>query len=617
MSEPVNPSSTTDTSASGGPQTAPASSTAGGPPPGLSAATVRKAVFWPAVIILCALVVAAIVAPDPLNAALSWLSTRVTNNLSWYYILIATAFVVFALIVACSRFGDLRLGADDEEPEYSTKSWFAMLFAAGMGIGLLYYGAGEPLSHFANPRPGMTGSDAALARDAMASAFLHWGFHPWCIYVVVGLAVAYASFRRRRPISLRWTLEPLFGDKITGGLGDLIDVVAIIGTLLGIATSLGFGVVQVSSGLTYLTGIHTSRGLLIGLVIAISTVAGISVVTGIGRGIQWLSTTNLILASILAIAILVLGNTTFLLSEFVSDLGAYLGNFIERSFTTLPFEGPAGTKWLTAWTTYYWGWWISWSPFVGIFIARISRGRTIREFIVGVVAIPVLVTTAWFAILGGNALYQVMFEGRKLFDKDGTVNVDTVLFQSLEGMPLARVLSGLAIIVVIIFFITSSDSGSFVMAMLSSGGHPDPSLPVRLTWAVLTGAVTAAMLSTAESSTALAALQALAILAALPFSVIMIGMCWSLVREMREDHARREKEQRLAIRALLVESVKAEIAADLTSGDMRDYLPAGPLPSGDRTGPLLREARRFFARPRAPKQPGHTPGGNAARRDDD
>lgn len=569
------------------------------------ATAVRRAVFWPSVVCLVVLVLAAIIVPDPLNDAISWLSNTITNNLSWYYVLIASSFVLFALFVAFSRFGDLKLGRDDEEPEYSTTSWFAMLFAAGMGIGLVFYGAGEPLSHFANPRPGFSGTPAETARDAMGSTFLHWGFHPWSIYVVVGLAVAYTSFRRNRPISLRWTLEPILGERVTGRVGDAVDAVALVGTLLGIATSLGFGVVQVGAGINYLTGFTVTKSLLVVLVIAISSIAAISVVSGIGRGIQWLSNTNLVLASFLAIAVLVLGNTTFLLSEFVSDIGAYFADFIERSFRTLPFQGPDGTQWLSSWTTYYWGWWISWSPFVGIFIARISRGRTVREFIIGVVAVPVLVTMAWFAILGGNALYQVLFKGAQLIGADGTINIDTVLFQSFHHMPAGAFLSGLAMVVVVIFFITSSDSGSFVMSMLSCGGNPDPAMRVRLTWAVLTGAVTAAMMSTAESSTALAALQALAILVALPFSIIMIGMCVSTSRAMRRDHLTLMRRQREAIRKILVESVAEQVNSTLTPSFSGPYPTDGQLPSGDRTKQVLNDARRFFLRrkPGKPVQP--------------
>lgn len=565
---------------------------------------VHGAVFWPSVILLTLLVIVALLVPTTLHRALSWLSAALTNNLSWYYVLITTGFVVFALGLAFSRLGDLKLGRDDEEPEYSLGSWFAMLFAAGMGIGLVFYGAAEPLSHFANPRPGMSGSPADLARDAMGSTFLHWGLHPWSIYVVVGLAVAYATFRRGRPMSLRWSLEPLFGSRVTGRLGDVIDGVAVVGTLLGIATSLGFGVVQVAAGLNFLTGLHATRFLLLVLVIVISTIAGISVVSGIGRGIQLLSSINLVLAVLLALAVLALGNTTFMLSEYISGLGTYLGDLIERSLRTLPFQGPSGTQWLSSWTTYYWGWWMSWSPFVGIFIARISRGRSVREFILGVVAVPVLVTTAWFAILGGNALYQVMFEDTTLFGPDGTVNTDTVLFQSFSHMPGGSLLSGLAMVIVVIFFITSSDSGSFVMSMLSTNGDPDPAVRVRLTWAVLTGAVTAAMMSTSESSTALAALQALAILVALPFSVIMIAMCWASIRAMRHEHETMERERRLAIQEILVQSVKD----DLQTSSFADATPIASLPTGDRTRQVLSDARRFFARTGHPSQRRPQPG---------
>ena len=564
---------------------------------------VARGVFYPAAAILLVLVIAAIAIPDSFQSVIATASSAVSLNLSWYYVLAATGFVGFIIFAAFSRFGDIKLGDDDDEPEYSLGSWFAMLFAAGMGIGLVFYGAGEPLSHFASPRPGNESESAAqLAREAMASTFLHWGFHAWSIYVVVGLAIAYSHFRRKRSISIRWTLEPALGkERVQGKFGDIIDVVAIVGTVLGVATSLGFGVYQVAAGIEYLTGFKSTNTVLVTLVIVISALAAISVATGLDNGIKFLSNMNLIMAAALALAVAALGPTVFILNEFVQDIGIYLSRFIELAFQTLPFEGVDGSTWLTSWTTNYWGWWISWSPFVGIFIARISRGRTIREFIVGVMAVPTLVTFLWFAIMGGNALFQELFTDTELIGEQG-VNINTVLFQSFEALPFGQILSGVAMLVVVIFFITSSDSGSFVMSMLSTSGDPNPALYVRLTWATLVGAVTAAILGTSTSDAGMAALQSLAILAALPFSMIMIGMCVSLLRSVRREHERLEKREQKLRRALLVEDVSASVVEELTVGTFpqsSDPRRRSPIPVAPEIADFI---RRHRARGRARKR---------------
>ena len=520
---------------------------------------VAKAVFYPAVGSLFLLVILALTLPNHFKQTVSWLSTAIATNMSWYYVLIATSFVVFSALVAFSEFGSIKLGKDDDEPEYSLGSWFAMLFAAGMGIGLVFYGAGEPLSHLADPRPGVSGDEAALARDAMSSTFLHWGLHPWSIYAVVGLAIAYAHFRKDRPISMRWTLEPLLGEKrVRGYLGDLIDIVAVVGTLLGIATSLGFGVSQLAAGIEYLSGYHVTKTVLVILVVVISSLAALSVATGLDGGIRFLSNSNLILATILALLVLILGPSVFIMNEFVQSIGVYLSNFVQMSFQTLPFRGMAGETWLTDWTTYYWGWWMSWSPFVGVFIARISRGRTIREFIAGVIAVPTLVTFFWFAIMGGNGFFQQAFGGVELIGPDG-VDINTVLFHSFAPLPGGSILSAIAMILVTIFFITSSDSGSYVMAMLSSHGDPNPKLYVRLTLAAMTGIVTAAMLGSSSAETGMAALQSLAILAAFPFSFVMIGMCLATWRSARREHRYYERRDRELRRRLIVDAVSAQV----------------------------------------------------------
>ena len=505
------------------------------------------AVFWPSVALILVFVLLAAAKPEGTNSVIANISSVVVKNAGWCYILAVAGFVVFALVVAVSRKGDTVLGPDDAEPEYSRGSWFAMLFAAGMGIGLVFWGAAEPLQHYNFPRPGSgvkaPGSTPSpdAARDAMNTTFLHWGLHAWAVYVVVGLAIAYAVYRKGMPVSMRWTLKPIFGDRIKGRVGDVIDIVAIVGTIFGIAMSLGFGVKQLAGGTEHLTGWKASNGMLVGFVVVIAGLAAISVATGLDAGIKFLSNFNLVIAAILMAAVAILGPTLFLADEFVADLGNFFDKIIDISLETLPFSGETGSKWLSDWTLNYWGWWISWSPFVGIFIARISRGRTVREFIIGVLLVPTLVTFIWFAIFGGNGLYQQMFGHKNFIGPDGTINADIALFQTFDNMPMTVWLSVLAMLVLVIFFVTSSDSGSYVMSMMATGGNPNPALRVRLTFAALSGAIAAVMLGVGNSEQGMKALQTMAILVALPFSIIMVLMCVSLWRELARERTLRKR----------------------------------------------------------------------------
>lgn len=525
--------------------------------------TVATRVFVPAAAVILAVVAITLLFPQQFSDFITEGNQVVIDSIGWYYVLIVTGFVFFALWLAFSRLGDVTLGKDGEEPQYGLGSWFAMLFAAGMGIGLVFYGAAEPLIHFAGPPPGVEGSDQAVAQAAMNRTFLHWGVHAWAIYVVVGLAVAYAVHRRGRPVSIRWALEPLIGRRLAQSwLGDLIDIAAIVGTVFGVATSLGLGVSQIGSGLEFLGWVSVSETLLVVLIVAITAAATISVVTGLDKGIKYLSNTNMVLAAVLVVAVLVLGPTLFLAREFVQNLGSYLQNFLGLSFTTLPFYGEDGTTWLGGWTTYYWGWWISWSPFVGIFIARISRGRTVREFVIGVLLVPTLVTFLWFSVLGGSALYREMFGGGGLVGADGQVDQTAALFQLLDGFPGGTVLAGLAVILVIIFFVTSSDSASFVVDMISHGGDPNPPVWSRVFWALLEGAIAAVVLGMVGAELGLTALQIMAILVAVPFSVVMILMAVALAIGLRREHRRT-----LALeRQVLQRELLAELQEAATNG---------------------------------------------------
>ncbi len=362
------------------------------------------------------------IAPDTAEALFASVQSKIIGYFNWYYVLIATAFVGFSLWLGFGKFGDIKLGKDDDEPEFSLGSWFALLFAAGMGIGLVFYGVSEPLSHFASPKPGVTGTPAELAQQAQAQTFLHWGVHAWSIYVVIGLALAYAIHRRGRPISIRWTLEPLLGRKVHGGLGNVIDVIALVGTIFGVATSLGFGVLQISAGLQSAGLIEESTFLDLVIIAVVTAMVLFSVLSGVGKGMKWLSNTNLILAGVFVLFLLVVGPTQFLLRNVVQSTGNYLQNFFAMSFNVSAFTGEAGEAWQGTWTTFYWGWWMSWAPFVGIFIARISRGRTVRQFVAGVILVPTAVTILWFSVLGGTAIYGQLQGTGHLIGPDGTVD---------------------------------------------------------------------------------------------------------------------------------------------------------------------------------------------------
>ncbi|WP_375000577.1 BCCT family transporter [Aeromicrobium sp. CTD01-1L150] len=503
--------------------------------------------FYPSVVIIVVVVAIATIFPGKTGEVLDSAQTSVISGVGWYYVLVVSGFVLFALWMGIGRFGDITLGKDGEKPEFSLPAWFAMLFAAGMGIGLVFWGAAEPLTFFTDPKPGVEGDSAELANSAMSQVFLHWGFHAWSIYVVVGLAMAYAIHRKGRSVSLRWTLEPLFGDKVKGRLGDVVDVIAVVGTVAGVATSLGLGVQQITAGLAHLGVVEEATDpLRVIVIVVITAIAVVSVVTGVDKGIKWLSNGNLILAGVFLLMILALGPTLFVLRDFVQNIGNYLAGIVSLSFNTSALQGEDGVQWQGWWTTFYWGWWISWAPFVGVFIARISRGRTIREFVAGVLIVPTLVTMLWFTVLGGAAIWRQMGTG-DMVGEDGVGDEATVLFSLLDTMPAATLLSGIAIILVTVFFITSSDSGSLVVDMLASGGNQDPPTWSRIMWAVLEGAVAISLLLAGG----LMALRTGAILTAVPFSLVMIAMAVATYRALKLEHreitrlARRAREREL------------------------------------------------------------------------
>ncbi|MCS6575719.1 MULTISPECIES: BCCT family transporter [Curtobacterium] len=511
------------------------------PGPVTTTPQLRRWVFWPAAVIVLGFVAFTLISPSTAEAMFLGLQDGIVQNFSWYYVLIAAFFVGFSLFVGFSRFGDIKLGKDQDEPEFSTGSWFALLFAAGMGIGLVFYGVSEPLSHFASPRPGVTGNEKELAQQALTQTFLHWGLHAWAIYVVLGLALAYAIHRRGRPVSIRWALEPLLGNRVRGGWGNLIDVIALVGTLFGVATSLGLGVIQIGAGLESAGIADSSIVSQIAIIAVITAVTIVSLVTGVTKGMKILSNFNLLLAAALLLFVLIVGPTQFLLRDFVQSIGSYLQNIVGLSFNVTAQQGAEGEAWQGAWTTFYWGWWMSWAPFVGVFIARISKGRTVRQFVFGVLLVPTALTFLWFAVLGGAAIHRQTDGAGGLVGSDGSVDIEGSLFALLGDLPAGVVLTYGAILLIGVFFVTSSDSGSLVMAMIASGGDIEPKNWLRVFFAAVSALLAVALLL----SGGLNALKTAAITTALPFSIVLILTCWSTIiaftRERRAyDKAERE-----------------------------------------------------------------------------
>jgi choline/glycine/proline betaine transport protein len=505
---------------------------------------VAPRVFWPALIVIVGIVVLSVAIPEGTGTVISNIQNWIVTDLGWYYMLVVGLFVAFAIVVGFSKFGRIKLGKDDDVPEFGVLSWFAMLFAAGMGIGLVFYGVAEPLTYATTgPKPGWDGGEVENAQMGMAQTFVHWGLHPWALYAVLGMALAYAIHRRGRPLSIRWALEPLLGHRVKGWAGDVIDVIAIFGTVFGIATSLGLGVQQISAGLKHIGVVDDyDNTFLIILIVIITFLATASVVSGVGAGIKWLSNINLTMAGVLLVTVLVLGPTLFLFQNFVESLGVWLANVLDMTFDIGAYSGEEGAEWNSTWTLFYWGWWISWAPFVGVFIARISRGRTVREFIAGVLLVPSIVGFFWFSVLGGTGIHKQLFGSGDLIDPDEGVVAERVLFDVLGSLPLGSILSVLAIILVAIFFITSSDSGSLVVDMLASGGHPNPPIWSRVLWALLEGAIAIALLMAGG----LEALQAGSLMTALPFSIVLLLICVSTLKAFGKEAKRTAAIERAA-----------------------------------------------------------------------
>lgn len=499
-----------------------------------SRTTINPPVFFVSTALIAIIVLFSIMFQAQAQTLFSAVQQWIVTDASWFYVLTVALILISVVFLAVSRYGDIKLGPEHSQPDYRNASWFAMLFSAGMGIGLMFFGVAEPLMHFATPPVG-DGGTVQAAREAMQLTFFHWGLHAWAIYAIVALTLAYFSYRHGLPLSLRSALYPLIGERIYGPIGHAVDIFAVIGTVFGIATTLGYGVLQINSGFHLLFGLPISAPIQVGLIAVTTALATISVASGLNRGIRILSEMNLSLAVLLMLFVLLVGPTSFLLQTFVQNTGLYLSEIISKTFNLYAYEP---TDWLGGWTLLYWGWWLSWSPFVGLFIARISRGRTIREFILGALLVPAAFTLLWMTVFGDTAIHMVLQQNiASLLD---TVKADSslALFAMLEQLPWSSLLSVIAVTMVIIFFVTSADSGALVLDMLSSRSHQLGTSPVwqRLFWSTLIGVVAAALLM----ADGLKALQTATIASALPFSLVLLVAMWGLFKALRLDAAKRE-----------------------------------------------------------------------------
>jgi choline/carnitine/betaine transport len=495
-----------------------------------------RVVFGVAAVLVLAFIAWGVTATDTLSSVASSVLSGIMTAGGWAFVLAASGFVVFALWLALSRYGRIPLGRDDEAPEFRTVSWIAMMFSAGMGIGLMFYGVGEPLTHFTDPPPGTVPAATPEALDvAMATTLFHWTLHPWAIYAVVGMAIAYSTFRRGRRQLISAVFAPLLGTRRSeGSFGRAIDILAIFATLFGSAASLGLGVLQIGGGLVA-GGFMSSVGtpLLLGI-IAVLTVAFVaSAVSGVARGIQWLSNINMVLAGILALVVFVLGPTVLILNLLPTAIGDYFGNMADMAARTAATGGDATAEWLSSWTVFYWAWWISWTPFVGMFIARISRGRSIKQFVAGVMLIPSAVSLIWFAIFGGAAI-EAQRGGVDL----ASSSLEGQLFGLLDLYPLGAFLGVVAMLLIAIFFVSGADAASMVMGTLSQRGTIHPSRGVVVFWGVVMGAISAIMLAVGDPDApgeALTGIQNITIIMAAPFAIVMILLCVALTKDLRSD----------------------------------------------------------------------------------
>ncbi len=491
-------------------------------------------VFFTSSIIIIISIALTLIFKEQAEGYFTVIQAFVANNGGWFFVLCVNIFLVFVLYLAFSKFGMIRLGGKDAKPEFTTISWFAMLFSAGMGIGLLFWSIAEPVTHFMNP-PLTEGGTPAAAQEAMNFTFLHWGLHAWGIYALVGLSLAYFTYSHGLPLTIRSVFYPILGDKIYGKRGDLIDILAVLATLFGLATSLGLGVQQIAAGLAHVFGIDSGIITQVSLIAGITAIATVSVVLGVDKGVKFLSEWNMRIAVLMLLLVVILGPTIFIFQAFIQNTGNYFYSFLEISTWT---ESYTGNDWQNGWTVFYWGWWIAWSPFVGMFIARISKGRSIREFILGVLIVPSLITFFWITAFGSTSIQQALLGDQTIINAVDD-NVATALFVFLEGFPFSVVLNIIGVILIASFFVTSSDSGSLVVDSLTSGGKIDAPVGQRIFWALAEGVVAAVLLI----GGGLQALQTASIVTGLPFALILLFMCYSLYIGLRDEYLKMEEKK--------------------------------------------------------------------------
>ncbi|WP_432789107.1 BCCT family transporter [Brevibacterium sp. K11IcPPYGO002] len=511
-----------------------------------------RVVFFAAGILAVAFVIWGFVSPESLGNVAGTLLTGVMDNFGWLFVIAATIFTIFVIVVALKRFGRIPLGRDDEKPEFKTSSWIAMMFATGMGIGLVFSAVGEPLFFYMSPPPNtVDGSTPEAMGTSMGTTLFHWTLYPWAMYAIVGLGVAYGSFRLGRSQLFSSMFTPLFGERAVNGIGGkVINILAILATLFGSACSLGLGAIQIGGGIESAGVMSEVSSPVLVIIIAILTAAFVvSAVSGVEKGIQWLSNINMVLAVIVALIVFIGGPTLFILNVVPSSVGSFIQDLPQLASRTAA-EGQGVNEWLSSWTVFYWAWWVSWSPFVGLFIARISRGRTVRQFVTGVLIVPSVVSTIWFAIFGGGAIgIQERAERGEstvkalatVVDGEPDINMDTILFDLLGALPLpnliAIILMIVTVVLIAIFFVTGADSASIVMGTLSANGMQEPGKGLVIFWGTATGAVAAVMLLAGgnDPAEALDGLKNITIVSALPFVIVMLLLCVAVWKDLSKD----------------------------------------------------------------------------------
>jgi glycine betaine transporter len=488
-------------------------------------------VFWISLVLASAFVLWGFFAPTYLGEIMDVTKAFFLDSFGWFYQLATTFFLLFALFLIFSKYGKIKLGADDDKPDFNRATWFAMLFSAGMGIGLLFFGVSEPISHFTNPPVGVGGTPEA-ARTALRYTYLHWGFHAWAIYAVIALILAYYKFRKKKPGLLSTTLYPLIGERSNGIIGTIIDVVAVFATIFGVAASLGLGAAQINGGLSYIVGIPNNFTIQLIIISIVTVLFLLSASTGLQKGIKYLSNANLVLAVILLIAFLILCPTGFVLDLFTTTLGGYVQNLPSMGLRLAPFYEEKAS-WIQGWTIFYWAWWIAWAPFVGTFIARVSKGRTVREFMVAVLVIPTLVCAFWFAVFGGTAIYFEYFEG---VDISGQ-SLETALFYVYDMLPFSQALVIVTLLLITTFFVTSADSATFVLGMQTAKGDLNPPNIVKVVWGLFLSASAVVLML----SGGLGAMQTAIIVSAFPLTFVLIAMSFSILKDFKEEVANKPK----------------------------------------------------------------------------